>query len=256
MVGQALQVTKLSKSFGALAAVREVSFQVAPGTIHGIIGPNGAGKTSLFNLISGFLTPDQGTISVFGRSIVAASARDRITFGIARTFQNVAVYRDLTCVDNVILGLGQNGAIGAVTKSVEDVLGNSASRRRRECAISALESVGIGHLAQTRAGDLSLGNQRCLEIARAIVSSPKLLMLDEPVSGLEADEQRRIAELLRSINSRLGTTMLLIEHNVRFVVELSQKLSVMSFGALIAEGDPHAVIGLPEVRRIYFGETD
>jgi len=251
----ALEVSGVSKSFGALAAVGDMSLRIRPGTIHGVIGPNGAGKTTLFNMISGFTRPDVGTIAVFGQDLAGLSARDLIRFGVTRTFQNVAIYRQLTCLDNVLMGLGENGVGTALRRSAEEAAGTAAARARAERALEALRAVGIGHLAAETAGNLSLGNQRCLEIARALVSNPKLLMLDEPVSGLELEEQDQVRELLRRINAERGTTMLVIEHNVRFVVGLSHTMSVMHMGRLLAEGEPQRVVEEPEVRRVYFGET-
>ena len=251
--GPALAVTQVFKSFGALVAVDNVHLTISAGTIHGLIGPNGAGKTTLFNMISGFLTPDEGTIRVFDVSMDDKSARERIAHGVTRTFQHVAIYGPLSCLDNVVLGLGENGVIGSLWKSFDDFISGPASRERREKALQALAAVGLEKLAFERASALSLGNQRRLEIARAIVSRPRLLMFDEPVSGLEADEHKRLGELLLDINARLGVTMLIIEHNVRFVADLSHTLSVMNLGKIIAEGEPREVIELPEVERVYFG---
>jgi ABC-type branched-subunit amino acid transport system ATPase component len=253
----ALQIAGVSKSFGALAAVKDVSLTVPAGIIYGVIGPNGAGKTTLFNLVSGFIAPSSGgTIALFGEPLKPLAVRERIAMGVTRTFQNVAIYGKLSCLDNVILGLGQNAVSASLWKSVEDALGTMPARERARRALESLEAVGLGKVAHQPAGSLSLGNQRRLEIARALVSRPKLLMLDEPVSGLDVDEQERIGELLRAINATLGTTMLVIEHNIRFVVGLSRTLSVMHLGSILVEGDPHKVIKLPEVSRVYFGETE
>lgn len=254
-VVEALGVRDLYKSYGALVAVDHVSLSIPAGRIHGLIGPNGAGKTTLFNLISGFLSADAGDIEVFGASVDGRSAQERIAHGVTRTFQHVAIYGTLSCLDNVIIGLGENGVFGSLWKSVDDSLRGRASRLRRDRAFEALCSVGLGELAFEPAGALSLGNQRRLEIARAIVSDPRLLLLDEPVSGLEVDEEDRLSELLSDLNRRLEITMLVIEHNVRFVAELSQSLSVMNAGSIIVEGQPAKVIEMPEVRRVYFGEA-
>jgi ABC-type branched-subunit amino acid transport system ATPase component/ABC-type branched-subunit amino acid transport system permease subunit len=249
----ALAVTGLSKSYGALVAVNNVDLTVAAGSIHGLIGPNGAGKTTLFNLVSGFLTPDLGTVHLFGAPMHAKPARARIRHGVTRTFQNVAIYATLSCVDNVILGLGENGVLRSLGRSFGDAIQGPAAYARCERAFDALAAVGLDHLAFEPAGSLSLGNQRRLEIARAIVSKPRLLMLDEPVAGLEGDEQRSVCRLLLDINERLGVTMLVVEHNIRFVAELSHVLSVMNSGSLIAEGSPADVLERPEVREVYFG---
>lgn len=251
----ALAADGLFKSYGALVAVDNVHLNIPAGTIHGLIGPNGAGKTTLFNLISGFIAPDTGKIEVFGEPMNGKLARERIAHGVTRTFQHVAIYGTLNCLDNVILGLGRNGFMESLWMSVDDAVRGRGFRERRKRALAALAAVGLEQLAFEPAGSLSLGNQRRLEIARAIVSGPRLLMLDEPVSGLQADEQERLRDLLVDLNAKRGITMLVIEHNVRFVSEISHSLSVMNAGAIIAAGLPETVIGLAEVRRVYFGEA-
>jgi ABC-type branched-subunit amino acid transport system ATPase component len=252
----ALQIHAISKSFGALSAVKDVSLVVPAGSIYGIIGPNGAGKTTLFNLVSGFLAPDSGSVALFNQPLRPLAVRQRIANGVTRTFQNVAIYGKLSCIDNVIIGLGENNVTGSLWKSIEDAARAPAARERERRALETLAAVGLGHLARQPAGSLSLGNQRRLEIARALVSRPRLLMLDEPVSGLDVDEQGRIGELLRTINETLGTTMLVIEHNIRFVVGLSQSLAVMHMGGILVEGNPEEVIRLPKVSSVYFGQAE
>jgi branched-chain amino acid transport system permease protein len=252
--GEALTIIGLSKTYGALVAVNDVHLKITAGSIHGLIGPNGAGKTTLFNLVSGFLPPDRGTIHLFGMPMHGSPARARISHGVSRTFQHVAIYGSLSCVDNVILGLGENGVLRSLGRSFGDAFQGRAALERRERALHALESVGLHDLAFEPAGSLSLGNQRRLEIARAIVSRPRLLMLDEPVAGLEGDEQGNVCRLLQHINETLGVTMLVVEHNIRFVAQLSGVLSVMDQGAIIAEGPAADVLERPEVREVYFGQ--
>ncbi|MBM3509005.1 MAG: branched-chain amino acid ABC transporter ATP-binding protein/permease [Alphaproteobacteria bacterium] len=250
----ALKTASVSKSYGSLKAVSAVDLTVAAGSMHGLIGPNGAGKTTFFNTISGFIPPDEGTIEIFGRRMAEEPARARIRFGVARTFQNVAVYRTLSCLDNVIIGVGENDVVASLWHSIDEAVGGRASRARRERALNALAAVGLADVAGEAAGSLSLGNQRRVEIARAIVSKPKLILLDEPVSGVGAEEEERLKELLRSLNRELGVTMFVIEHNIRFVVDLCERLSVMSNGRIIAEGASAEVIKSDDVRRVYFGE--
>ena len=251
----ALEVVDLAKSYGSLRAVQNVNMTVPDGVIHGLIGPNGAGKTTFFNMISGFTQSDAGSIEIFGARMNDKAARERIAHGVTRTFQHVAVYGPLSCLDNVILGIGHNGVVSSLWQSMDEVLRGSASRERHERALRALESVGLGEFARQPAGSLSLGNQRRVEIARAIVSRPRMILLDEPVSGVGAEEEERLRDLLRDLNRSLGITMFLIEHNIRFVVELCETLSVMSAGQIIAEGAPREVIEAPAVRRVYFGEA-
>ena len=249
-----LRTVDLSKSYGSLTAVRSVNLEVAAGTIHGLIGPNGAGKTTFFNMISGFLESDEGRIEIFSNPMNSEPARNRIGLGVARTFQNVAVYGPLSCLDNVVIGLGRNSVMGSLWRSFEDVFETQSSRGRSQLALEALDAVGLSDLAQRPAASLSLGNQRRLEIARAIVSRPKLILLDEPASGLGADEEEQLKLLLNRLNGDFGVTMFLIEHNIRFVVDLCKTLSVMASGEIIAEGEPKSVIEQAEVRRTYFGD--
>jgi ABC-type branched-subunit amino acid transport system ATPase component/ABC-type branched-subunit amino acid transport system permease subunit len=252
--GFAVAVEGVSKRHDALLACDDVTMHVQAGSIHGLIGPNGAGKTTLFNTISGFIPPDSGSISIFGRRFEGLSALDRVAHGVTRTFQHVAVFGELSCLDNVLLGRGQNGVVQSVGASVNEVFNMPAHKKTAEAAHAALGKVGIGHLWNRRAASLSLGDQRRLEIARAIVSRPKLILLDEPVSGIGSQEEKRIAALLRSLNRQHGITILLIEHNIGFVRGLCSTVSVMAAGRVIAVGAPDEVIVMPEVRREYFGE--
>jgi branched-chain amino acid transport system permease protein len=253
--GRPLLVLKdVNKHFDALHAVNSASLTVTAGGLHGLIGPNGAGKTSLFNIISGFLDADSGHVAFDGASLLGGVARDRIGLGITRTFQNVAVFGQLSCLDNVIIGRGQNGVMHSMAGSFDYFLGlRSAAAARRE-AMVALESVGLSNEAGLAAGSLSLGNQRRLEIARAIVSNPRLIMLDEPVSGVAEAELDGLRELLVRINSERQIAMLVVEHNIPFVADLCRTMSVMGAGRIVAEGKPEDVLSLPLVRQLYFGE--
>jgi branched-chain amino acid transport system permease protein len=249
----ALKIDSVSISFGNLRAVNGVSLVVNKGAIHGLIGPNGAGKTSLFNLISGFLIPDSGSISFFGDHENKAPPRTFVGKGIVRTFQHVAIYGALSCMENVVLGLGHNGIAQSLRASLSEPFRDPARALDRHRAAEALSLVGLVGKETLPANSLSLGDQRRLEIARAIVSRPRLLLLDEPMSGVSLEEEHKLLALLRDLNSRLGLTMFLIEHNIRFVLDICNKLSVMSAGEVLAEGVPAEVIANPEVRRIYFG---
>jgi branched-chain amino acid transport system permease protein len=252
----AISLHRVRKSYDALVAVNDVSLDVPAGVIHGLIGPNGAGKTTLFNAISGLIPLDAGTISLFGTPVLGMPSRARIAHGVTRTFQHVAIFGDLSCLDNVIIGLGQNAVGHAIAMSVDEILDTQRYRGTVKRAMAALSEVGIGHLGDAAASTLSLGNQRRLEIARAIVSHPKLILLDEPVSGVARDEERRIAELLTRLNREHRITMFVIEHNIGFVRSLCSSISVMAAGEIIAHGKPDQVIALPEVRREYFGEAN
>ncbi len=254
--GLALKISGVSRRFGALQAVDDVTLSIPAGAIHGIIGPNGAGKTSLFNIVSGFLDADAGDIEIFGQKALGLKARERIGLGMTRTFQHVALFPQLSCLDNVIAGLGRNTVMEALRDSFDEVVDGARSQEQRAWAMEALASVGLAELAHLPAGQQSLGNQRRLEIARAIVSRPRLILLDEPVSGVSKEEAGRLRELLLRINAETGVAMLLIEHNIGFVTDLCRTVSVMGNGRIVAEGEAHATVALPAVRRLYFGERD
>ena len=249
-----LLVESVDKHFDALHAVNGASLRVPVGGIHGLIGPNGAGKTSLFNIISGFLDADSGRIAFAGTSLLGLRARDRIRLGMTRTFQNVAIFGQLSCLENVIIGLGRNAVLPAMAASFDYFAGGRASVLERRRAFFALESVGLADRAYARAGSLSLGDQRRLEIARAIVSEPRLILLDEPVSGVAESEIEDLRRLLIRINAERQIAMLVVEHNIPFVTTLCQSLSVMGAGSILAEGKPTEVVSLPVVRQLYFGE--
>jgi branched-chain amino acid transport system permease protein len=249
-----LLVESVDKHFDALHAVNNASLRVPARAIHGLIGPNGAGKTSLFNILSGFLGADAGRVTFAGTSLLELSPRDRIRLGITRTFQNVAVFGELSCLDNVIIGLGRNAVLRAMGASFDHFARGAATRGAQRAALAALDSVGLAAQAYSRAGSLSLGDQRRLELARAIVCQPRLILLDEPVSGLAESEAEDLRELLLRINAERGIAMLVVEHNIPFVSRLCRSLSVMGGGHIVAEGKPADVISLPVVRQLYFGE--
>ncbi|MGH7246934.1 MAG: ATP-binding cassette domain-containing protein [Pseudomonadota bacterium] len=249
-----LLVEAIDKHFDALHAVDGASLRVPVGGIHGLIGPNGAGKTSLFNIISGFLDADSGRVALAGTSLLELPARDRIGLGMTRTFQNVAIFGRLSCLENVVIGLGRNAVVHAMAASFDQFAGGAATHGAKRLALTALESVGLAGQAHSRAGSLSLGDQRRLEIARAIVCEPRLVLLDEPVSGVAESETEDLRELLIRINAERQIAMLVVEHNIPFVAKLCRSLSVMGTGRIVAEGEPAEVIALPIVRQLYFGE--
>jgi branched-chain amino acid transport system permease protein len=251
-----LRIEDLSKSFGALRAVSDVSLNVSAGRIQGLMGPNGAGKTTIFNVISGFIRPDQGGVYLANTPLHTLSVESRIALGLTRTFQHAAAFQRITCLDNVLIGLGRNGIWQATRRSVADGFNASSAQLEKQTAMAALDAVGLADRAGDQAGSLSFGDQRRLEIARAIVSRPKIILLDEPAAGVAFDEAQRLRELLLTINRQLGTGMIVIEHNISFLVSLCERISVMSEGAIIAEGEASIVVHDPRVRRAYFGERE
>ena len=251
-----LAVEGASKSYGALRAVNGVSLAVAARSLHGLMGPNGAGKTTLFNIVSGFTAADSGRVLLSGVALDRVPIERRIGLGMTRTFQHAAVFERLSCLDNVIIGLGRNTVAQGTLRSISAALHNDRIRGERRAAQAVLEAVGLGARSDEAAGALSLGDQRRLEIARAIVSRPRIILLDEPVSGVSVEEAQRLRELLLAINGELGIAMVVIEHNIGFLSSLCQRISVMSEGRILAEGDAAAIIADPRVRQAYFGEQE
>jgi branched-chain amino acid transport system ATP-binding protein len=233
-----LEVHGLSKRFGGLTAVADLSFTLAPAEVLGLIGPNGAGKTTVFNLLSGFLLPDAGEIRFLGRSLVGLKPHQTCRLGLARTFQIVRPFLHLTVLDNVKLG--------ALARAPSR--GEAEARARR-----VLAEVGLLARAEASAGSLTLAERKRLELARALATGPTLLLLDEVMAGLNATETERIVELIRGINAR-GIAILLIEHVMRAVMALSQRIVVMNGGQLIASAPPEVVANDPRVVEAYLGE--
>jgi ABC-type branched-subunit amino acid transport system ATPase component/ABC-type branched-subunit amino acid transport system permease subunit len=251
-----LRIESVSKSYGALRAVDGVSLTVSPHSLHGLMGPNGAGKTTLFNIVSGFTSADDGRVALGGSPLDIVPVERRIALGMTRTFQHAAVFPRLSCIDNVLIGLGRNGVRRATARSIAAALDSTDTRAERRAVLSALEAVGLGARSRDEAGSLSLGDQRRLELARAIVSRPQLILLDEPVSGVAVEEAHQLRDLLLAINRELGIAMVVIEHNIGFLVSLCQTISVMSEGRIIAEGNAMEVVGDARVRQAYFGERE
>ena len=249
-----LQLQQVCKQFGGLAAVVDIGFDVRAGEILGLIGPNGAGKSTLFNLITGVLPLSGGQILFYGvntlQRIDGLPARAIVARGIARTFQHVRLIAGMTVLDNVALGAHRRGRRGVIAS----ILGaNRAEERRlRWHALQQLQQVGLAHLAQHEAGSLALGQQRLLEIARALCCDPALLLLDEPAAGLRHQEKIALAALLRQLKTE-GLSVLLVEHDIDFVVQLTDRLVVMDFGYCIASGVPAAIQSNPAVLTAYLG---
>ena len=241
-----LHTTGLSRAFGGLQAVRSVDFTLEPGEIRGLIGPNGAGKTTLVGMICGRVAPTAGRVQFNGRDITALAAHDRARLGIVYTFQIISIFRHLSVFENVALAAQRR-----LLRTTRDHL-TLDRRALDDRAAAALRDVGLtGDHAQP-AGALPYGHQRLLEVAMALALEPELLALDEPTQGLAPDEITALAALIRRIAER--ATILLIEHNIRMVLDLSQRVTVMNEGAIIAEGTPAEIEANPEVQRVYLGQ--
>ncbi|WP_316232279.1 branched-chain amino acid ABC transporter ATP-binding protein/permease [Bradyrhizobium sp. SZCCHNR1051] len=247
-----LQVDNARKQFGGVVAVNNVSFDVQAREIVALIGPNGAGKSTTFNLITGVLPPTSGNIAVLGKAVGNAPPQDVVKLGISRTFQHVKLVPDMTVLENVAIGAHLRGRSGALSSMFRLDRGDEAKLLAE--AARQIERVGLGDQMHQLAGSLSLGQQRIVEIARALCVDPMLLLLDEPAAGLRHMEKQRLGALLRDLRAG-GMSVLLVEHDMGFVMDLADRIVVLDFGTKIAEGTPAAIKTNPEVIKAYLGAT-
>ncbi|BCH30499.1 metal-dependent hydrolase [Mesorhizobium sp. L-8-10] len=245
-----LEVEGLTKRFGGLVAVNKMGFSIRAGEILALIGPNGAGKSTMFNLIAGALHADEGKITLFGEDISKAPSRRIAALGLARTFQHVKLRPNMSLIDNVVLGTYQRTKAGFVSGAL--ALDRNEERIAYHEAYRQLKRVGLGDNPHELAGNLSLGAQRILEVARALAADPALLILDEPAAGLRRMEKQALAELLRALRAE-GVTILLVEHDMEFVMNLVDRIVVMVFGSKLTEGAPAAVRADSQVQEAYLG---
>ena len=247
-----LDVRGVVKRFGGLVALQDVSLQIEAGSIVGLIGPNGAGKTTFFNVITGLYEPDAGEFYLEGQTYEPRAVHEVAQAGIARTFQNIRLFGEMTAIENVMVGQHIRTQSGVWATILQSQSFKNEEREIRERAQALLDYVGIARYTDFTAKNLSYGHQRRLEIARALATQPKLLALDEPAAGMNATEKLELQALLEKIAGD-GKTILLIEHDVKLVMNLCQRLTVLDYGRVIAEGRPEDVRTHPAVIEAYLG---
>lgn len=250
-----LSIQRLTKNFGGLTAVNNVSFDVEQGSVVGLIGPNGAGKTTVFNLITGIYQPDQGAISFEQASLLSLPTHRIVSLGIARTFQTIRLFQNMSVLENVLAGCHCRMKSGIFSSMFHFPSQRKEERAAIARALKALDFVGLRDQAENLSKNLSYGNQRLLEIARALGTEPRLLVLDEPAGGMNENETAQLVSLIERIRE-MGITVLLIEHDMSLVMRVCQQIVVLEYGSKIAEGSPEEIQRNKRVIAAYLGTED
>ena len=249
-----LEVKNLGISFGGLRAVNAFNVTIEKGQLYGLIGPNGAGKTTVFNLLTGVYQPDEGAIILDGVNVTGKKTIDICKAGIARTFQNIRLFGDMTVLDNVKVGLHNHHPYSTLEGILRLPRYYKVEKEMNEKAMELLKVFGLEEFAEYKAENLPYGQQRKLEIARAMATSPKLLLLDEPAAGMNPNETKELMNTIQFVRNHFGMTILLIEHDMKLVSGICEALTVLNFGQVLAEGKTSDVLNNPQVIKAYLGE--
>jgi len=255
MVAQ-LEVSGVELRFGGVNALRDVSFSVEAGSIHAIIGPNGAGKTSLLNCISGVYRPQKGGIAFEGRDILGLPPYERTKLGIARTFQNIALFKGMTVLDNLLIGRHVHQHTGVLSGGWYYGRGEREEIAQRERVEDIVDFLEIQAIRSKIVGTLAYGLQKRVELARALALEPRVLLLDEPMAGMNAEEKEDLARFILDVNGERGTTLVMIEHDMGVVMDISHRICVLNFGEKIGDGTPAEIQANPHVQAAYLGRDE